>query len=57
MIFALIRAFTRQSMSTLGNAWVIPRRITLWVLVPWCCRSHCFLFNKVRCKTFSLIRL
>lgn len=34
MIFALIRAFTRQSMSTLGNAWVDLLRITLWVLVP-----------------------
>ncbi|WP_046181479.1 potassium-transporting ATPase subunit KdpA, partial [Klebsiella pneumoniae] len=26
--------FTRQSMSTLGNAWVDLLRITLWVLVP-----------------------
>ncbi len=34
VIFALIRAFTRQSMSTLGNAWVDLLRITLWVLVP-----------------------
>ena len=34
VIFALIRAFTRQSMSTLGNAWVDLLRITLWVLTP-----------------------
>lgn len=34
MIFALIRAFTRQSMNTLGNAWVDLLRITLWVLTP-----------------------
>ena len=34
VIFALIRAFTRQSMSMLGNAWVDLLRITLWVLVP-----------------------
>ncbi|EFA6186419.1 potassium-transporting ATPase subunit A [Escherichia coli] len=34
VIFAFIRAFTRQSMSTLGNAWVDLLRITLWVLVP-----------------------
>lgn len=34
VIFALIRAFTRQSISTLGNAWVDLTRITLWVLLP-----------------------
>lgn len=34
VVFALIRAFTRQSMSTLGNAWVDLVRITLWVLCP-----------------------
>ncbi|MEO3147228.1 potassium-transporting ATPase subunit KdpA, partial [Escherichia coli] len=34
VIFALIRAFTRQSMNTLGNAWVDLLRITLWVLTP-----------------------
>ena len=34
VVFALIRAFTRQSMSTLGNAWVDLVRITLWILFP-----------------------
>ncbi|QMI04544.1 potassium-transporting ATPase subunit KdpA [Citrobacter sp. RHB25-C09] len=34
VVFALIRAFTRQSMSTLGNAWVDLVRITLWILAP-----------------------
>ncbi|MBP8542177.1 MULTISPECIES: potassium-transporting ATPase subunit KdpA [unclassified Citrobacter] len=34
VIFALTRAFTRQSMNTLGNAWVDLVRITLWILVP-----------------------
>lgn len=57
VIFALIRAFTRQSMSTLGNARVDLLRITLWVLVPVALLIALFLFNKVRCKTFCLIRL
>jgi len=34
VIFALTRAFSRQSVSTLGNAWVDITRITLWVLLP-----------------------
>ncbi|APG17238.1 potassium-transporting ATPase subunit KdpA [Kosakonia radicincitans] len=34
VIFALIRAFARRSMDTLGNAWVDLTRITLWVLLP-----------------------
>lgn len=34
VIFALTRAFTRQNMDTLGNAWVDLVRITLWILVP-----------------------
>lgn len=34
VIFALIRAFTRQSMDTLGNAWMDLVRITLWILLP-----------------------
>ncbi|MGG7445293.1 potassium-transporting ATPase subunit KdpA [Kosakonia oryzendophytica] len=32
--FALIRAFSRRSMETLGNSWVDITRITLWVLLP-----------------------
>ncbi len=32
--FALIRAFSRRSTHTLGNAWIDLTRITLWVLVP-----------------------
>ena len=34
VIFALIRAFARHSVTTLGNAWVDLIRITLWVLLP-----------------------
>lgn len=34
VIFALIRAFTRQTMNTLGNAWGDLVRITLWILLP-----------------------
>lgn len=34
VIFALIRAFSRHSVRTLGNAWVDLTRITLWVLLP-----------------------
>ncbi|MBI0678478.1 potassium-transporting ATPase subunit KdpA [Citrobacter koseri] len=34
VIFVLIRAFTRQSMDTLGNAWMDLVRITLWILLP-----------------------
>lgn len=34
VVFALIRAFTRQSMNTMGNAWVDLMRITLWILCP-----------------------
>jgi len=33
-IFALIRAFSRHSVNTLGNAWVDITRITLWILLP-----------------------
>lgn len=32
--YALIRAFTRQSVTTLGNAWSDLLRITLWILLP-----------------------
>lgn len=34
VVFALIRAFARQSVSTLGNAWVDLTRATLWLLLP-----------------------
>ncbi|MDN8598058.1 potassium-transporting ATPase subunit KdpA [Citrobacter sp. S2-9] len=34
VIFALIRAFVRQNISTLGNAWMDLVRITLWILLP-----------------------
>ncbi len=34
VIFALIRGFARQSMTTLGNAWVDLTRITLYILLP-----------------------
>ena len=34
VVFALIRAFSRQSTNTLGNAWVDLTRITLYILLP-----------------------
>ncbi|UYU32994.1 potassium-transporting ATPase subunit KdpA [Siccibacter colletis] len=34
VVFALIRAFARHSVNTLGNAWVDLTRITLWALLP-----------------------
>ncbi|MGL5698804.1 MAG: potassium-transporting ATPase subunit KdpA, partial [Kluyvera sp.] len=34
VLFALVRAFARHSVSTLGNAWVDITRITLWLLLP-----------------------
>ena len=34
--FALIRAFSRQSVTTLGNAWQDLLRITLYLLLPLC---------------------
>lgn len=34
VVFALIRAFSRQSTHTLGNAWVDLTRITLYILLP-----------------------
>ena len=34
VVFTLTRAFARQKMSALGNAWVDLTRITLWLLLP-----------------------
>lgn len=34
VVFALIRAFARHSVTTLGNAWKDLTRVTLWVLLP-----------------------
>lgn len=34
VLFALVRAFARHSVNTLGNAWVDITRITLWLLLP-----------------------
>lgn len=34
VVFALIRAFSRHSATTLGNAWVDLTRITLYILLP-----------------------
>ena len=34
VLFALTRAFARQSVASLGNAWVDVTRITLWLLLP-----------------------
>ena len=34
VVFALTRAYARQKVSTLGNAWVDLTRITLWLLLP-----------------------
>ncbi|MDP1309602.1 potassium-transporting ATPase subunit KdpA, partial [Klebsiella pneumoniae] len=33
-VYALTRAFARQKMSTLVNAWVDLTRITMWLLLP-----------------------
>lgn len=56
VIFALIRAFTRQSMSTLGNAWVDLLRITLWVLVPVALLIALFFIQQGALQTFCPIR-
>ncbi|MGS9434801.1 potassium-transporting ATPase subunit KdpA, partial [Salmonella enterica subsp. enterica serovar Infantis] len=34
VVFALIRAFTRHNVHTLGNAWQDLVSITLWILFP-----------------------
>ena len=57
VIFALTRAFARQNVSTLGNAWVDVTRITLWILVPVALIIACSLFSKALCKTCCLIPL
>ena len=49
VIFALIRAFTRQSMSTLRNAWVDLLHHVMGA-GPCSVVGRTVLFNKVRCK-------
>ena len=46
VVFALTRAFARQKMSTLGNAWVDLTRITLWLLLPLSLLWPCSLFSR-----------
>lgn len=55
VVFALIRAFTRQNVHTLGNAWQDLVRITLWILFPVALIIALFLSNKAYRKTCRLI--
>jgi K+-transporting ATPase ATPase A chain len=57
VIFALTRAFARQKVSTLGNAWVDLTRITLWLLLPFRCSWRCSLFSRACRKTCCPISL
>jgi K+-transporting ATPase ATPase A chain len=54
VIFALTRAFARQKMSTLGNAWVDLTRITLWLLLPLSLLMACSLFSRACRRTCCL---
>jgi K+-transporting ATPase ATPase A chain len=54
VIFALTRAFARQKMSTLGNAWVDLTRITLWLLLPLSLLIACSLFSRACRRTCCL---
>ncbi|ESH44058.1 potassium-transporting ATPase subunit A [Salmonella enterica subsp. enterica serovar Berta str. ATCC 8392] len=55
VVFALIRAFTRQNVHTLGNAWQDLVRITLWILFPVALIIALFLSNKAYRKICRLI--
>lgn len=55
VIFALIRAFARQNVTTLGNAWVDLTRITLWVLLPLSLVIALLFIQQGGCKTCCLI--
>lgn len=53
--FALIRAFSRRCVDTLGNAWLDLFRITLYVLLPLSLLLALFLLARACCKTYCLI--
>ncbi|MCL6746609.1 potassium-transporting ATPase subunit KdpA [Kosakonia sp. R1.Fl] len=53
VVFALIRAFSRRSMETLGNAWVDITRITLWLLLPVSLLIALFFIQQGALQNFS----
>ena len=53
VVFALIRAFSRRSMETLGNAWVDITRITLWLLLPIALLFALFFIQQGALQNFS----
>lgn len=53
VVFALIRAFTRRAMTTLGNAWQDLARITLYVLVPLSLVFALFFIQQGAIQNFS----
>ncbi|AGN87747.1 MULTISPECIES: potassium-transporting ATPase subunit KdpA [Enterobacteriaceae] len=53
VVFALIRAFSRRSMETLGNAWVDITRITLWLLLPIALLIALFFIQQGALQNFS----
>ncbi|CAI8863359.1 potassium-transporting ATPase subunit KdpA [Kosakonia quasisacchari] len=53
VVFALIRAFSRRSMETLGNAWVDITRITLWLLLPISLLLALFFIQQGALQNFS----
>ena len=53
VVFALIRAFSRRSMETLGNAWVDIVRITLWLLLPIALLIALFFIQQGALQNFS----
>lgn len=56
VIFALTRAYARQKVSTLGNAWVDLTRITLWLLLPISLLIALFFIQQGVPQSFSRIR-
>ncbi len=53
VVFALIRAFSRRSMETLGNAWVDITRITLLLLLPIALLIALFFIQQGALQNFS----
>ncbi|MFE4109189.1 potassium-transporting ATPase subunit KdpA [Kosakonia sp. YIM B13611] len=53
VVFALIRAFSRRSMETLGNAWIDITRITLWLLLPISLLLALFFIQQGALQNFS----
>lgn len=53
VVFALIRAFARRAMTTLGNAWQDLARITLYVLLPISLVYALFLIQQGAIQNFA----